>query len=48
MKNIKPKCCSQCINKDGFKRIKTLDVKTHNLFVWECKTCGHLILKKGI
>lgn len=27
MKNIKPMCCSQCINKDGFKRIKTLDIK---------------------
>lgn len=41
---MKPTCCSQCINKNGYKRLKSLDVK--GLKVWACKTCGHLIIKE--
>jgi len=41
-----PTCCSQCVNKHGYKRIEALDIK--NIKVWKCKTCGHLILIKYV
>lgn len=39
-----PKCCSYCINKNGFKRQSSLDVK-NKIKVWSCKDCGQIILK---